>query len=114
MSGVTTHVLDTAHGRPAAGVAVQLEREEPDGSWRELGRGVTGPDGRVASLVAPGSTLRAGLHRLSFETAPYFASLGITAFHPWVRVHFLVEDPSQHYHVPLLLAPYGYTTYRGS
>ncbi len=113
MSAITTHVLDTARGRPAAGIAVVLEMEQ-GGSWRELGRGVTDADGRVNALLAPGASLSAGVHRLTFATGAYFAAQKTAAFYPEVRVAFTIADPAQHHHVPLLLSPFGYSTYRGS
>ena len=113
MSAITTHVLDTARGRPAAGIAVVLEREH-GGSWSEIGRGVTDDDGRVKALLAPGASLAAGVHRLTFATRPYFAMQKVAAFYPEVRIVFEISDPAQHHHVPLLLSPFGYTTYRGS
>ena len=113
MSAITTHVLDTARGRPAAGVAVVLEREQ-EKAWREVGRGVTDADGRVKALLAPGVFLSAGVHRLTFETGAYFAGQNVPAFYPQVAVVFTITDPAQHHHVPLLLSPFGYSTYRGS
>jgi len=113
MSAITTHVLDTARGRPAAGVAVVLE-EQQEGSWREIGRGVTDDDGRVKALLAPGTLLTAGVHRLTFATGPYFADQMLATFYPEVKVVFEITDPAQHHHVPLLLSPFGYSTYRGS
>jgi len=113
MSGITTHVLDTARGRPAAGLAVVLESEEA-GAWREIGRGVTDADGRVKSLLPSGTPLSAGAHRLTFATGPYFAAQHVTAFYPQVTIVFSVSEPTQHHHVPLLLSPFGYSTYRGS
>jgi 5-hydroxyisourate hydrolase len=113
MSGITTHVLDTAAGRPAAGVPVALEAREQD-RWVPLGAGVTGPDGRLAGLHPDPAALRAGVHRLRFDTAAFFALHGLAGFYPEVSVVFEVTDPTDHYHVPLLLAPWGYTTYRGS
>src|SRR5262245_17640569 len=116
MSAITTHVLDTSRGRPAAGIAVVLERSAGGraGSWREIGRGITDPDGRVKALLAPGTALEAGVHRLTFATGAYFAALDVAAFFPEVRITFTVTDPGQHHHVPLLLSPYGYSTYRGT
>jgi len=113
MSVITTHVLDTARGRPAEGLAVFLECER-EGAWREIGRGVTDADGRVKALLAPGASLSAGVHRLTFETGPYFAGQHVAAFYPEVAVVFTITDPAQHHHVPLLLSPFGYSTYRGS
>jgi len=113
MSAITTHVLDVAHGRPAAGVAVRLERLE-DNAWHALGSGATDEDGRCATLLPAGRELTAGPHRLVFETGAWWASRDARAFHPRVQVEFVVADPSSHHHVPLLLSPFGYTTYRGS
>ena len=113
MSPVTTHVLDLASGRPAAGVAVRLERARADGSWLELGAASTDDNGRTTDL-AGGAALEAGVHRLLFETGAYFARRGTAAFHPSVAVSFEIAAPAQHHHVPLLVAPFGYSTYRGS
>jgi 5-hydroxyisourate hydrolase len=113
MSGLSTHVLDTAAGRPAAGVPVRLEVER-QGSWTELARATTNADGRVAPLLPPGTPLEAATYRLTFDTAAYHAARGGAGFYPCVTVVFAVRDPGQHHHVPLLLSPYGYSTYRGS
>ena len=109
MSAITTHVLDTAQGRPAGGVPVVLEFQEAKGVWKILGQGRTDADGRLKDLLPPGAPLEAGTYRLTFDTSAY-----MQGFYPQVAVTFTVRDPSQHYHVPLLLSPYGYTTYRGS
>jgi 5-hydroxyisourate hydrolase len=115
MSAITTHVLDTARGRPAAGVPVLLEmREESGGGWRQLGRGATDEDGRLRDLLPGGPLPGAGVYRLTFDTAAYFSSQGAEGFYPSVAVTFVVADAAQHYHVPLLLSPFGYSTYRGS
>lgn len=111
-SPLTTHVLDTSTGRPAAGVAIVLERRDGD-AFRELARGVTNDDGRVADLLPPDS-LVAGVYRLSFATAAYFAASGRPSFYPEVTIAFEVTQPTEHHHVPLLLSPFGYSTYRGS
>jgi 5-hydroxyisourate hydrolase len=111
MSTLSTHVLDAASGLPAAGVPVTLERRGGDG-WQPLGEAVTDDDGRVRDL-APGG-LGTGVHRLVFATGEYFAATGQTGFYPEVSVVFDVTDTSRHYHVPLLLSPYAYSTYRGS
>jgi 5-hydroxyisourate hydrolase len=113
MSAITTHVLDTSKGRPAAGVAVVLERRE-GGALRELGRGATDADGRLRTLLADGAALEAGEYRLTFLTGAYFEATGVTGFYPEVTIAFTVRDGAQHYHVPLLLNPFGYSTYRGS
>jgi 5-hydroxyisourate hydrolase len=113
MSQITTHVLDTSLGRPAAGVPVSLEIEKAGGGWKELSRGATDGDGRLAHLLAPGS-LVAGTYRLTFDTQAYFHSRRIVGLYPLVTVTFQVRDAKEHYHIPLLLAPHGYSTYRGS
>jgi 5-hydroxyisourate hydrolase len=111
MSTLSTHVLDAASGQPAAGVRVALDRRDGDG-WRALGERVTDNDGRVSDL-APGG-LGAGVHRLVFATGEYFAATGQTGFYPEVPVIFEVTDTGRHYHVPLLLSPFAFSTYRGS
>ena len=110
--GLSTHVLDTARGRPAVGVGVTLARREGD-EWRVLATAVTDDDGRVGDLLGA-DELRPGVHRLVFATGDYHERLGVSAFHPQVTIDFEVAAPDEHHHVPLLLSPYGYTTYRGS
>jgi len=119
MSAVTTHVLDTGLGRPAAGVPVRFERlaEPPDPPQpptlpEVLAEASTDADGRVASLGP--DRLEPGSYRLVFDTAAYFTSTGQKGFFPSVTIVFDLADPAQHYHVPLLLSPFGYSTYRGS
>jgi len=112
MSAITTHVLDTSRGRPAEGVPVTLAIEA-SGDWRLIGEGITDADGRIASL-APKEVIVAGVYRLIFDTAKYFANHQQTSFYPEVTVVFTIDDPDAHYHVPLLLSPFGYSTYRGS
>ena len=114
MSAITTHVLDTAAGRPAAGVPIVLETRSGEGGWRTLGRGATDADGRLRDLLPDDFILKEGAYRLTFDTATYFASVGAEAFYAEVSVSFVVRDAGAHYHVPLLLSPFGYTTYRGS
>ncbi|MEO6503990.1 MAG: hydroxyisourate hydrolase [Jatrophihabitantaceae bacterium] len=104
---LSTHVLDAVHGRPAHGVPVRLEQRAPEG-WTVLAERVTGADGRIADL-SPG--LPAGSYRLVFDTESY---LGPQAFYPEVVITFRVEGAGQHYHIPLLLSPFAYSTYRGS
>ena len=106
---LSTHVLDTVIGGPAAGVPVRLEYDH-SGRWLPLATGTTDADGRLRDFVSPGDW-RAGRYRLTFDTAAY---LGPAAFFPEVSVVFAVTDPGRHHHVPLLLSPYGYSTYRGS
>ena len=112
MSAITTHVLDLSVGRPAAGVAVTLERADAAG-WTRIAERVTDADGRVRDLLAPGA-LTAGRWRLTFATGPYFAVRGVRTFLPEAAVTFEVVDAAQHHHVPLLLSPFGFSTYRGS
>ncbi|OFW66514.1 MAG: hydroxyisourate hydrolase [Actinobacteria bacterium RBG_16_68_21] len=107
MALISTHALDTSVGRPAAGVAVRLELAAGDG-WIEVARAVTDDDGRVRSLAEP---TEGGTYRLTFDTGAY---LGPDAFYPEVVVVFAIADAAAHHHVPLLLSPFGYTTYRGS
>ena|ERR1044072_3779127 len=114
MSTITTHVLDTSRGRPAAGVPVKLEARGEGGAWRELGSEVTDADGRIGDFLQSKRKLSKGAYRLTFDTAIYFAAQGIKGFYTEVTVTFFVAEAGAHYHVPLLLSPYGYTTYRGS
>ncbi len=114
MSGITTHVLDTALGRPASGLAVTLESQSGDGRWAVVGKGATDTDGRVKQLLPADTPSHPGLYRLTFDTQSYFVAQEREAFYPQVTVVFEVRDPAQHYHVPLLLSPFGYSTYRGS
>ena len=111
MSTITTHILDVSRGRPAGGVAVVLERVGSPQSAM-LARATTDADGRVKKVTP--RALEPGAYRLTFEVGPYFAEAGLDAFYPRVVVEFEVRDAAQHYHVPLLLSPYGYSTYRGS
>lgn len=114
MSAITTHVLDTAHGHPAAGIAVTLERRDGPGRWSLIGRGVTDADGRQRSLMPDAGSAPPGTYRLTFATGAYFAGLGLRSFYPEVAVSFDVAQGEAHYHVPLLLSPFGFSTYRGS
>lgn len=110
-SHVTTHVLDAARGRPAAGVRVRLERAEGN-TWETLATEQTDSDGRCASLGP--DLLEAGTYRLRFDTGAYFEERRQDAFYPEVVIGFRLTDVDQHYHVPLLLSPFAYSTYRGS
>lgn len=114
-SPITTHVLDLALGCPASGIIVRLDRLDDDTALT-LATAETDDDGRVRDLLPPNGQLSftAGTYRLQFETKAYFAATGRESFYPTVTITFTVSDPSQHYHVPLLLSPFGYSTYRGS
>jgi len=114
MSAITTHVLDTSKGRPAAGVAVVLEFCGAGHDWRVVGRGHTDADGRLKNLLPGGVRLEPGSYRLTFDAGAYFRTQNVESFFPEVSLVFTVRDASQNYHVPLLLSPHGYTTYRGS
>lgn len=113
MRGITTHVLDTSIGRPAAGIQVHLARER-DGAWEPLGTGETDGDGRVRELIDAGTALIAGTYRLVLHTGDYFSRTARTTFYPHVVIVFEVAEGEAHYHVPLLISPFGYSTYRGS
>ncbi|MBV9242554.1 MAG: hydroxyisourate hydrolase [Acidobacteria bacterium] len=114
MSGITTHVLDLTIGKPGAGIAVVLERKTHSAGWQRLGDSLTDADGRITDLVPAGEVFLPGHYRLIFETGAYFLLRRIETFYPQITLAFTVKDPAQHYHVPLLLSPFGYSTYRGS
>ena len=111
-SPITTHVLDTSLGRPAAGVKVLLFRLDPGGQFREVGRGQTDEDGRITDLL-PARPLAAGRYRIDFAVGAYFSSQDRPTLYPEVSILFDVAQAA-HYHIPLLLSPFGYSTYRGS
>jgi 5-hydroxyisourate hydrolase len=110
MSQITTHVLDAALGRPAEGVTVALQKRAPEG-WVRLGKGETDADGRLPELGP--DRVEAGVYRLIFATGDYFKASARATFYPEVEVLFEVTGP-EHYHVPILLSPFAYSTYRGS
>lgn len=112
MSAITTHVLDTALGKPAAGVSVTLARLA-GGEFQIIGQAVTDSDGRAKQLSGEAAS-SAGVYRLSFETGAYFHAARRESFYERVEIQFRVTSASEHYHVPLLLSPFGYSTYRGS
>ena len=105
---LSTHVLDTTAGRPAVGLAVRLDSAVGDG-WAQACTGATDSDGRLRLPSPP-----AGQHRLVFATGAWFAAAGVETFYPQVCVEFTIRDPGGHHHVPLLLSPFGYSTYRGT
>lgn len=113
-ASISTHVLDTACGAPAAGIAVTLERLESNDRTTTISQGVTDADGRVAALAPVDASVTAGAYRISFHVADYFAATQRTSFYNEICVNFIVDNEAQHYHVPLLLSPFGYSTYRGS
>ena len=112
MSQITTHILDTSIGKPAQDVTIILYQRGND-EWKELAKGQTNTDGRLPNLLAAEVVLQAGIYKLRFETKDYYDRLGIATFYPFVEV--VVDITSdRHYHIPLLLNPFGYSTYRGS
>jgi 5-hydroxyisourate hydrolase len=113
MSTITTHVLDISAGHPASDVPVVLEVEEVGTGWRVLGRGATDKDGRLRDLLVARALVE-GTYRLTFDTHAYFAYHKVEALYPQVTVVFTVREAQEHYHIPLLLSPFGYSTYRGS
>jgi 5-hydroxyisourate hydrolase len=110
-SRVSTHVLDAVSGRPAVGVPAQLHRGTPEG-WFDVAGATTDEDGRIADLGPV--DLDPGTYRITFETGTYFRRTNTKTFYPEVALTFEIDDPEGHYHVPLLLSPYAYSTYRGS
>lgn len=114
MSAITSHILDLTLGRPAAGIAVVLERKSHTSGWQIVAESISDADGRLKDLVRQGEVFLPGHYRLTFETGPYFLMRGVESFFPQVTIAFTVKDAAQHYHVPLLLSPFGYSTYRGS
>lgn len=113
-SPITTHVLDTSLGRPAAGVAVALFLAGPDGGFQEIGSGATDADGRLANLLPASSPAAPGRYRLDFAVGDYFERQERATLYPVVSIVFDLQDAGSHYHIPLLLSPFGYSTYRGS
>jgi 5-hydroxyisourate hydrolase len=112
MSQITTHILDTTKGKPASGVSIILYAASA-GEWKELARGITNADGRIPDLLAKDILLEPAVYKMKFETKSYFDQQGIKTFYPFVEIVFNI-DTKEHYHIPLLLNPYGYSTYRGS
>ena len=112
MSQITTHILDTTKGKPAAGVTIALLQQTGD-NWQEIARGVTNNDGRIADLLPNSAQLELGIYKMKFFTKEYFEQDVTANFYPLVEIIFEVAT-TEHYHVPLLLNPFGYATYRGS
>jgi len=114
MKRVSTHVLDVALGKAAKDVPVRLERQEPDGEWVALHSSRTDADGRCDDLLPENEVLRAGIYRLAFDTASYHLIQKVAGLYPVVEITFQVRAGESHFHIPVLLSPYGFTTYRGS
>lgn len=113
-SPITTHVLDTANGHPAEGITVVLQRRDDDGHWNEVTRGTTNDDGRISDWLPAGERPPSGVYRAVFDVQNYFEQSDGELFYSEIPIVFHLNHPDEHYHVPLLLSPYGYTTYRGS
>ena len=112
MSQLTTHILDTTKGKPAEGVSIVLFQQSNE-NWKQLTMASTNADGRIPNLLNKEVILEPGTYKLKFETKEYFAKQGIQSFYPFVEITFTITG-SEHYHIPLLLNPFGYSTYRGS
>jgi len=113
MSSISSHVLDIAQGQPARGINLLLEKKESTG-WKTLGHNDTNEDGRVTQLYPEDTNITKGIYRLTFATKSYFAKQNLKCFYPQVEITFELQSDSEHYHVPLLICGYGYSTYRGS
>ncbi len=113
MSQITTHILDTSLGSPAIGVGVELHQQIKN-QWQKIGSGKTDADGRVPDLISDNEVLPGGIYKLHFNTGEYSDRTQTTVFYPFVEITFQIADDGQHYHIPLLLNPFGYSTYRGS
>lgn len=113
MSQITTHVLDTTRGKPAQNLSITLFVQTND-DWQELAAGVTNADGRISGLLADNIVLTAGVYRMNFATKSYFEANNEQGFYPYVDIVFELDGSNSHYHIPLLLTAFGYSTYRGS
>ncbi|MBC6991140.1 hydroxyisourate hydrolase [Hymenobacter sp. BT491] len=112
MSQITTHILDTTKGKPAPGVTIVLYAQQAD-DWQEIARGVTNQDGRIANLLPDSKPLALGIYKMKFLVKSYFEQQQTPTFYPFVEIVFNIATP-EHYHIPLLLNPFSYSTYRGS
>ena len=113
MSRITTHILDTSAGRPAAGVSAELFVRINNSDWKLLSSGITDKDGRIKDLLNESIKITNGIYKMKFITKDYFEKNSIRCFYPFVEIVFEI-DSEEHYHIPLLLSPFGYSTYRGS
>jgi 5-hydroxyisourate hydrolase len=114
MSSITTHILDTTTGEPAAGIPITLERRTHSSGWQVIADGTSTQDGSLMDLLSVTEAFLPGHYRLIYETGPYYLLRGIECFFPQVTISFVVKDPTQSYHVALLLSPFGYSAHRGS
>lgn len=113
MTQITSHILDTSRGLPAQGVLITLTQQQ-DSGWVTLGSSTTNDDGRVGDFIGGNDVLPAGVYKLMFQFGDYYQKLNIKSFYPYAEIAFEIAGDGQHYHVPLLLNPFGYSTYRGS
>jgi len=113
MSQITTHVLDTSKGSPAEGIQIKLQKPIGTNEWEDITSGITNSDGRITGFLDDNMILEPGRYRMEFMTGEYFNSTNTQGFYPYVHIVFEIQD-TEHYHIPLLLNPYGYSTYRGS
>lgn len=113
MSQITTHILDTTKGKPAEGVSITLYQEQVGKEWQEIAKGITNADGRIPDLLPKEVLLQGGSYKMRFETKEYFDRDSIATFYPYVEIIFAIQN-NDHYHIPLLLNPFSYSTYRGS
>lgn len=109
---LTSHVLNTATGQPAANMKISLHKLQ-EGAWQEIAAKVTNSDGRAGHFLSQESFTE-GTYKMFFDTGAYFKQLAVKGFYPYVEIVFVIEKPQDHYHIPLLISPFGYTTYRGS
>ena len=112
MSQLTTHILDTTKGKPASGISITLFQQQ-NNSWKEITSGKTDDDGRILNLLHKDVMLEPGIYKMKFETKEYYEKQSVQTFYPFIEIIFTIKG-SEHYHVPLLLNPFGYSTYRGS
>ncbi len=114
MSAITTHILDTASGKPGAGIPLVLERKTHSAGWQAIAEGITDSEGRVDDLLSPRDVFLPGHYRLIFEIGPYYLLQSIECFFPQITISFVVKDSMKRYHIPLQVSPFGYSTYRGA
>lgn len=113
MSQITTHVLDTSKGLPAKGVKITLKKPLGENNWEKITSGVTNNDGRIPNFLPGDMVIEPGVYQMVFDTKAYFENEKVKGFYPTIPIIFEIFD-TNHYHIPLLLNPYGYSTYRGS
>lgn len=113
-SPITTHVLNTTKGRPASGIKVELYKMNESNKWDKLGAGTTDADGRINDLISKETVISPGTYRMTFDVGSYFQTQNIDSFYTSIPIAFTINNPDQHFHIPLLLSPFGYSTYKGS